>query len=689
MMKKMLSMEDRTMKRYMTYLAMAVIAMTFSCAKETPEVVNDSEKTENSVQGRKITLTFNLDEDTKISHALDGTTIKPTWEEGDCIKLVHSETIEYFYLDAESIGQKSGTFTCDASTLADGEAYTVTYYKNNCSVASKDMDWETNYASNANWSVQDGTLDHLPEYLSGSATYPAAATLNSNIFYFHFDFTSVANSGIGRTFSSATLSCIPNDNNFRMLNGHGTYGDITINAVDNDHLFTVNADGTTENMDFYVALNTISPNAADARTFSLTFNSADAVADLAVYNLSWRQMKAYNRGKIYKPSGTLSNTNYSVPQGKRLTVTFDCSTTAAEPQLYNYWRLLMGDWCDLRCDYWNNITGRDYMYTPGIDWGNFHTIMNGGQTVMTIDNSSNGYVFVQTTTTKEASSISYTYAHASSADIVATLVGDQATITPVSSTISDIPASEDVKSVTAAHTAYYEGIPGYITLYTANAPYLVDVVATYDDDHTEGIDYSLNQYTLNIPTATVAYNAESIGTYAFRGDGAITGNTVFTPSGRQTSVLGGTTSIGSKTDGFTVHNGYQWTVAPGTSQTVGFTVDSDAAANWHGPIVELWNSAWNVCYGDARWDNYSWGDGFAGAVLESNWNWDIFAANINTCKVYVTVTNTGTGLASIRYYVVYEDSSTHYQYFDNIAVAASESFKFAFATENCSLNFTE
>jgi len=91
-----------------------------------------------------------------------------------------------------------------------------------------------------------------------------------------------------------------------------------------------------------------------------------------------------------------------------------------------------------------------------------------------------------------------------------------------------------------------------------------------------------------------------------------------------------------------------------------------------------------------RMDNYGWGgaigDACANITTASNWNWDTFASSINGSTVAISVSNSGTGTASIRYYVIYESGETHFQYYDNIPVDSND-VQFALVTEESYLIF--
>ena len=137
-------------------------------------------------------------------------------------------------------------------------------------------------------------------------------------------------------------------------------------------------------------------------------------------------------------------------------------------------------------------------------------------------------------------------------------------------------------------------------------------------------------------------------------------------------------------------NGYltisrDWTVAAGESQTVSMTVGSDNAGNWHSPSVVL-RKADGTEYLVVRQDHFGWGGAYEACEKASNWNWEVFAANINGSKVSITVANDGQGKASIRYAVTDAAGDAHFQYYDKIDVDSSD-VQFAVATEGAYLIF--
>ena len=136
-----------------------------------------------------------------------------------------------------------------------------------------------------------------------------------------------------------------------------------------------------------------------------------------------------------------------------------------------------------------------------------------------------------------------------------------------------------------------------------------------------------------------------------------------------------------------------WTVAAGESLSVGMEVHSLAQLNHQSPCTIV-RKADGTEYGVVRMDHFGWlyatntNEGLAelGWNLASNWTWDGFAANIEGSHVTVTVANSGNGKASVRYYVVYANGETHFQYYDNITVDSAD-VQFAFVTEASYLDF--
>jgi hypothetical protein len=115
-------------------------------------------------------------------------------------------------------------------------------------------------------------------------------------------------------------------------------------------------------------------------------------------------------------------------------------------------------------------------------------------------------------------------------------------------------------------------------------------------------------------------------------------------------------------------------VPAGESATVHLFVYSDNLANWHSPCTILRNAAL-VEYGVVRMDSFGWGTGYDGnpnLVLESDWNFDVFAANQNMSAVSITVTNNGDNTADVHYSVTYANGETHFQHYSGITVDSAD-----------------
>ena len=98
---------------------------------------------------------------------------------------------------------------------------------------------------------------------------------------------------------------------------------------------------------------------------------------------------------------------------------------------------------------------------------------------------------------------------------------------------------------------------------------------------------------------------------------------------------------------------------------------SDNAANYHSPCTIV-RKADLTEYLVVREDHFGWGGSYEGAVAESNWNWDYFAARLNNSHVKITVTNNGDNTASIRYEVVDSAGEAHFQNYLNFPVDSAD-----------------
>ena len=119
-----------------------------------------------------------------------------------------------------------------------------------------------------------------------------------------------------------------------------------------------------------------------------------------------------------------------------------------------------------------------------------------------------------------------------------------------------------------------------------------------------------------------------------------------------------------------------FTVAAGESKVFEMDLYSDNLANYHSPCVIVRKADLSLGaegeYVVVREDHFGWGGSYEGAVAESNWNWDYFAARLNNSHVKITVTNNGDNTASIRYEVVDSAGEAHFQNYLNFPVDSAD-----------------
>lgn len=270
--------------------------------------------------------------------------------------------------------------------------------------------------------------------------------------------------------------------------------------------------------------------------------------------------------------------------------------------------------------------------------------------------------------------------------------------TPVAG-FTKVNITTELESITAVANAYVVGNGKYITL----SPSAICIIGTYSDGST--LPISSSDCTVSFTEDKVVYDAVP-GTYANAftvtyGSGAdamtATGDLVIAAS----SLPAQEENVGAKdfSNGWWSTFTRDWVVAPGESQTIGFTLYSKGAANYQSPCTILRRADLSE-YGVVRMDHWCWGTATgdtdpAGANfparidITSDWNFEgtYFAEHLNGSTVNITVANDGT-YASISYYVIYPDGEeTHFQRYDKIPVDAND-VQFALVTEASYLEFT-
>ena len=114
-----------------------------------------------------------------------------------------------------------------------------------------------------------------------------------------------------------------------------------------------------------------------------------------------------------------------------------------------------------------------------------------------------------------------------------------------------------------------------------------------------------------------------------------------------------------------------FTVASGESKVFEMDLYSDNLENYHSPCTIV-RKADLTEYLVVRMDHFGWGDSYAGATAESNWNWDYFRLRLNNSHVKITVTNNGDNTASIRYEVTDSEGESHFQNYLNFSVDSAD-----------------
>ena len=269
--------------------------------------------------------------------------------------------------------------------------------------------------------------------------------------------------------------------------------------------------------------------------------------------------------------------------------------------------------------------------------------------------------------------------------------------TPVAG-FTKVTITTELESITASAKAYVVGNGKYITL----SPSAISVTGVYSGGST--LPISSSDCTVSFTEDKVVYDAVP-GTYANAftvtyGSGAdamtTTGDLVIAAS----SLPAQEENVGAKdfSNGWWSTFTRDWVVAPGESQTIGFTLYSKGAANFQSPCTILRRADLSE-YGVVRMDHWCWGAATgdtdpasanypARIDITSNWNFEgtYFAEHLNGSTVNITVANDGT-YASISYYVIYPDGEeTHFQRYDKIPVDAND-VQFALVTEASYLEF--
>lgn len=271
-----------------------------------------------------------------------------------------------------------------------------------------------------------------------------------------------------------------------------------------------------------------------------------------------------------------------------------------------------------------------------------------------------------------------------SADLQVGLVSEESYVV-----VLDAPAvAAKLTGIAAVANANVVGGAKYVTL----SPEAVKVSALYSDGSSVilgSADVSISFTDDKVVYEAVPGTVENIATVTYSpvGGSELVANArlVIKASAQpaQTEVVGAT----DNSTGFWGAHSRTWSVAPGESETVSFTVGGTAAeANWNCPVFVVKTADAATEFLVARLDNFGWGLSIDGVVLFCDWNWETYLSNMAGSKICATLANDGCGKASLRIYDIDAAGVAYRQYFDNIAVN-SEDTNFSVTLEKCHLIF--
>ena len=205
----------------------------------------------------------------------------------------------------------------------------------------------------------------------------------------------------------------------------------------------------------------------------------------------------------------------------------------------------------------------------------------------------------------------------------------------------------------------------------------MEVTATYSDN-TTGIISNDNLH-FEIPGADGVQDA--IISY-------VGATSTVTTTVQVTNSMGATNQVGASdfSSPFFSALSNDYNVPSGSSRVFKMDLGSSGANNWNSPLVVLRKADLSE-YAVLRMDNFGWGDGYGSATLTNDWNFDVFAANLNDSYIEVTVTNNGDGTADVRYDVTYANGDTHFQLYEGVTVDGSD-LNCAITIDGCYVEIT-
>ena len=138
-----------------------------------------------------------------------------------------------------------------------------------------------------------------------------------------------------------------------------------------------------------------------------------------------------------------------------------------------------------------------------------------------------------------------------------------------------------------------------------------------------------------------------------------------------------------------------WPVPKDGFTVVAFTNynPGEEASNWNNFNVVLQNTPTGHSaeeaegyaeYAVVRSDNFGWGDGYATAVAENNWDWDNFCKNLNGAGVVLMVSNNGDTADVVALVTTKDEDKIFYQSYKGITITGD--LYFCLVVDNCCLD---
>lgn len=443
-----------------------------------------------------------------------------------------------------------------------------------------------------------------------------------------------------------------------------------------------------------------------ANAFTVTYGEGDAsfttTGDLVIA-ASTQAPQTETVGATDNTTGfhAASTKRWTVAAGESETVNFTVGGTAANfnwncPLIFLY-SPAGEEYAFVRLDNWGTGTGYTDKTIPTSNWSweTFLSGMVGANVSLTIANDGLGSASVRMEVLYANSELHFQYFDVItvqpgelqfevSVELCHLLFGE---VTPGDDP-DPIPAAT-LTGISASVTANLIGGATCVTL----SPSAVQVVANYSDN---------TSVQLNNANVQISFTDDQLVYQVAPGDKVSGVATVkYTPAGGEEVSTSADLVVKSATlpvqntqvGAADYSNGWwstfsdQWNVPAGECVSASMTLRSAAAAN-HQCVCTILRQTDNTEFAVVRMDHFGWlygtntADGLdqLGWTLASNWNWDNFLTGLDNSKVVVTVANDGNGKGSIRYYVVYQNNETHFQYYDNISVN-SEDLNMAFVNE--------